>query len=148
MSGQVQHFVGPEPDDGDPIPPADLWRNAVEEYRFQAGYNWSRTQYLFVFNAGILTAAVVTAHTSGTAAIAVFALGIVAAIVTIGVVRTQHGYYRAARDRLRRVEEMVQIPAGARTDATATLGGRPRRISVNEFVQLLCRSTDTSRRGG
>ncbi|MEJ7741250.1 MAG: hypothetical protein WKF73_01145 [Nocardioidaceae bacterium] len=51
--------------------------------------------------------------------------------------RTQHDYYRAARDRMRRVEEHFEVAVNERVDSTSTLGGRRRRISVNQIVYVL-----------
>lgn len=119
------------------MPPADVYKVAVEEYRFQAQYNWSRTQYMLVFNTGILAAATAVASRPGRGAVLIFLLGTVAACVSVLVVRTQHDYYRAARDRMRRVEAAVGIPADQRTDSTSTLGERRRTASVNQLVYLL-----------
>jgi hypothetical protein len=60
----------------------------------------------------------------------------VAAVLPGFAVRTQHGYYRAARDRLRRVEEVLEVPADLWADTTST-GGRSRLVSVNQVVYLL-----------
>lgn len=119
------------------IPPADIYKTAVEEYRFQAQYNWSRTQYLLGFNVAILVAGTVVAARPGRGAALVFLLGAIAAVLTGIVVRTQHDYYRAARDRMRRVEEHFEVAVNERVDSTSTLGGRRRRISVNQIVYVL-----------
>ncbi len=110
---------------------------SVEEYRFQAQFNWSRTQYLLAFNAAILTAASAVASRPGRSAAFVFILGAVAAMLSALAVRTQHGYYRAARDRMRRVEEALGVPFEQRIDTTSTLGHRRRAASVNQVVYLL-----------
>src|SRR4051794_1292834 len=88
---------------GDGIPPADLYRIAVEEYRFQAQHNWSRTQYLLAFDAGILVVAVGLGSQPLLLGVIAFGLGLIAAVLTMLVIRVQHGYYRAARDHMRRV---------------------------------------------
>jgi hypothetical protein len=126
------------PSNGDgEVPPADLYKVAVEEYRWQAQYNWSRTQYLLAFNAAILASATAVASQPGRSAALIFALGAATATLSFSVIRTQHDYYRAARDRMRRVEISLRIPADQRTDSSATLGGRKRRASVNQIVYLL-----------
>lgn len=119
------------------LPPADLYRLAVEEYRFQARFNWSRTQYLLVFSAGILAAASALVGRSTWGAAVVFVLGAVAAAGSLIVVRTQHGYYRAARDRMRRIEAFVKVPDDLRTNTTTALGGPKRLLSVDQIVYLL-----------
>ncbi len=137
MAGSVSRLPSGTPDDGGGVPPADLYKIAVEEYRFQAQYNWSRTQYMLVFNTAILAAASAVASRPGRSAALVFLLGAFAACVSVLIVRTQHDYYRAARDRMRRVEAAVGIPPDQRTDSTSTLGGRRRTASVNQLVYLL-----------
>lgn len=127
-----------EPNNGDgSLPPSDLYRMAVEEYRFQVQHNWSRTQYFLAFNAGILSAASAVSSRPGRGAIFIFALGAVASVLSALAVHTQHDYYRAARNRMSRVEESLGVPADHRFDTTATLGKRPRRASVNQVVYML-----------
>jgi hypothetical protein len=116
----------------------DVYKIAVEEYRFQAQFNWSRTQYLLAFNAAILAAGAGVGARPGNAAALVFFLGLVAALMSVKVVRTQHGYYRAARDHMRRVEAALDLPAEQRLDTTSTLGRRRRpRINVTGVIYLL-----------
>lgn len=124
-------------DDGDSVPATDLYRHAIDEYRFQVQHNWSRTQYLLAFNAAILAAAVALSARQDRGAALVFGLGVVAAVLSAVAQRTQHGYYRAARDRLRRVEQLVEVPAAARVDTTSTLGQRKQSIKVQHVVYLL-----------
>jgi hypothetical protein len=137
MAGSVTSLHNGTPDGGDGIPPLEVYKVAVEEYRFQAEFNWSRTQYMLVFNAGILAAASAVGSRPGHGAALVFGLGAVAACLSLFVVRTQHDYYRAARDRMRRIEVAVGVPVDQRIDTTATLGGRRRRVSVNQLVYVL-----------
>ena len=139
MAGSVARLPH-EPTNGGELPPADLYKISVEEYRFQAQFNWSRTQYLLAFNAAILTAAAAVASRPGRSAALVFVLGAVAALLSALAVRTQHDYYRAARDRMRRVEEALAVPPDQRIDTTTTLGGRKRVASVNQVVYLLLSS--------
>jgi hypothetical protein len=136
----VAGSVAPWPDNAggnDGIPPAELYKSAVEEYRFQAQYNWSRTQYLLAFNAAILTAASAVASRPGRSAALVFLLGMIASILSTVVVRTQHDYYRAARKRMVRIEMAYNVPPDQRVDSTSTLGKRKRLISVNQVIHLL-----------
>lgn len=129
--------IHPRYDSGDGIPPADRLKIAIEEYRFQAEFNWSRSQYLLAFSAAVLAAGSAVAAQGGRSATLIFGLGAVAALMSCAVIRVQHGYYRAARDRMRRVEESVGVPAEERTDTTSTLGGRRRVASVNQVLYLL-----------
>ncbi len=136
MGGSVARWPH-DPTNGGDLPPADAYKLSVDEYRFQAQFNWSRTQYLLAFNAAILTAAAAVASRPGRSAALVFVLGAVAATLSMTAVRTQHDYYRAARDRMRRLEEALRIPFDQRTDTTSTLGDRRRAVSVNQVVYLL-----------
>lgn len=137
MTGSVSRIPNGTSDSGEPVPPADMYKVAVEEYRFQAQYNWSRTQYMLVFNTGIVAAATAVASRPGRGASLVYVLGFVSACLSLLIVRTQHDYYRAARDRMRRVESALNIPPDQRTDSTSTLGGRRRTASVTQLVYLL-----------
>lgn len=137
MAGTVARLPSNSHDGGNGVPPADLYKVAVDEYRFQAQFNWSRTQYLLAFNAGILAVAVGLAVQQGRLTAVVFGLGAVAALLSMSVVKVQHGYYRAARDHMRRVEDSVHVPVEQRLDTTAKLGGRRRTISVNTVVYLI-----------
>jgi hypothetical protein len=140
VAGSVARLPSGEPGNGDGVPPADVYKIAVEEYRFQAQYNWSRTQYLLAFNVGILAAATAVALQPGASAALVFGLGAIASLLSMSVVRVQHGYYRAARDHMKRIEDVVALPHDQRIDTTANLGGRRRRISVNQIVYLILTS--------
>lgn len=115
----------------------DVYRASIEEYRFQAQFNWSRTQYLLAFNAAILASATAVAATPGRGAALVFLAGVVTAFLSGFVVKTQHGYYRAARDRLKRIEAHQQIPEDEQVNTTTSMGGPKRLVSVNVVVYLL-----------
>jgi hypothetical protein len=124
VASPVAHLPSPFTDgDGGSIPAADIYKTAVEQYRFQAQFNWSRTQFLLTFNAAVLVAATVVASTSGHGAL-VFALGAVAALLTVAVLRNQHDYYRAARNHLRLIEDTLRLPPHVRLDATFATGHR------------------------
>jgi len=137
MAGTVSKLPLDPPDGGDGVSPADIYKVAVEEYRFQAQFNWSRTQYLLAFNAAILATAVGLMSRPGRGPALVFVLGAVTAVLAQFVVNTQQDYYRAARDRMSRIERDLEIPEAQRVDTTATLGGRKRLVSVNQVVRLL-----------
>ena len=81
----------------------DQLKQAVDEYRFQVQFNWSRTQYLLALNVAILVAGTAVAAQGGASAGLVFGLGIPIAALTGMAVRTMHGYYRNARDRFKQL---------------------------------------------
>lgn len=123
--------------DGNGLPPASVYEAAVEEYRFQAKFNWSRTQYFLAFNAAILAAGVALSSRSNAGSAVVFVLGFVAAGMSAFATHTSHEYYRAARDRMRRVERELGVAEESRSDTTSTLGGRKRIASVTQVIYLL-----------
>ena len=129
--------IRPGGDSDDTLPPMDLYRLAVEEYRFQAQFNWTRTQYLLGFNVAILAAGTAVSGSFGGFALPVFLLGAVAGVLTLLVMRQQADYYRAARERVRRLEERYAVDPDARVDTTSTLGDRARAVSVKQLVNLL-----------
>ena len=137
MAGNVARLSNSIPNGEGSLPPADLYKISVDEYRFQAQYNWSRTQYLLAFNAGILVVAIGLNSRPLLLATLAFALGFVASVLTMIVVKVQHGYYRAARDHMQRVEEDLGLDERQRLDTTATLGARSRTVSVNHVAYLL-----------
>lgn len=117
---------------------AEIYRAAIEEYRFQVLHNWSRTQYLLAFNAAILAAAVGLASRINVLAVLVFSLGAVAAVMSYSAAHTQHQHYRAARDRMKRLESAFGIPDDRRLNTTANMGGRERpRATVTQVTYLL-----------
>jgi hypothetical protein len=136
MSGAVQR-IRPDNGGGDNLPPIDLYRLAVEEYRFQAEFNWKRTQYLLAFNTAVLAAGTAVSGRFGAYAIPVFGLGVVACVLAVMVMRQQHDYYRAARDRMVRMEKQRGIALADQVDTTSTLGSRRRSVSVTQLMYLL-----------
>lgn len=138
MAGAPRRLPNGFPGGDDPIPPQEVYKVAVDEYRFQTQHNWSRTQYLLAFNAAVLTAGSAVASRPGRAAALVFLLGVVCAPLSALAMRTQHAYYRAARDRLRRIEDTYGVPIEHRIDTTSTMGERPgRKVSVTQVIYLL-----------
>jgi hypothetical protein len=73
----------------------------------------------------------------GHSAALVFGLGLLAALLSSVVHSSQHGYYRAARNRVKRVERMFDVPDDARVDTTGALGGRRVTVKVTTVVNLL-----------
>lgn len=127
----------PNTSGGDDGRPLELYKLAVEEYRFQAQFNWTRTQYLLGLNVAILAAGAALAQWAGMATAPVFGLGIIAALFSGFAIRSQHDYYRAARERMRRAEQAAGVADDLRVDTTSTLGGRERLVSVTEVVYML-----------
>jgi hypothetical protein len=135
MAGGALRSIRADGSSDDGLPPIELYKLAVEEYRFQAQFNWTRTQYLLAFNAAILAAGTAVAGKFGGYAVPVFALGAVACVLAGLVQRQQHTYYRAARSRMTRIEQQLHIEQPV--DTTATLGQRRRAYSVTGLIYVL-----------
>lgn len=92
-----------------------MYRVAVEEYRFQVDLNWKRTQYFLALNVAILSVGVGLVKLQGQdtriLVLGIFFIGCVSASLSVFATRTQHLYYRTARDRMQRWEELLQVPA-------------------------------------
>jgi hypothetical protein len=116
----------------------DLYKVAVEEYRFQVQLNWDRTKYLLGFNTviiGVGTGLIkIGSHSTATPLlIGIFVVGLVAATLSIFAVYLQHSYYRSTRDRMVALDRELSLQG--RGIAT-TPGIRSERI---DFVSRLGR---------
>ena len=120
----------------------ELYQSSIDEYRFQVQLNWSRSQYLLAFGVAVLAAGVGLIKVGGSygsvLTAGVFFVGAVSAGLSIIVTYVQHGYYRSTRDRLRRFEELVNLPRDLRVDTTPTMGSPIKRIGrVTSMLYLV-----------
>ena len=121
----------------------ELYKIAVEEYRFQVTLNASRTRDYLVLNSAIIAAGVtLLGQKASLLAGAVFAAGICVTILSGLVTHTQHNYYREARDTKRLLERRLGI-SSAVVKTTPSAGSlRWRMASVTRFnytvLVLLC----------
>ena len=110
-----------------------LYRVAIEEYRFQVTLNWQRSQYYFVLNAALIAAGGSLFGIQGDRgrpfAAVLFFIGLVAVLLAILVTRTQHLYYREARDKLKQLQQRLGLgELGIST--TPTMSSRYERIAA------------------
>lgn len=112
----------------------ELYKIAVDEYRFQVDLNWRRSQYLFVLNAAVLVAGVGILASATASRFLVgplpFLAGIVLAVMSVLVTRTRHEYYRAARDTMVDLRKQVAGTSGAVATTPGQGSGRRRRVRV------------------
>ena len=120
----------------------DLYKFALDEYRFQVNLNWSRTQYYIVLNLGILGLAtgllkVTGDNVSPGIGIGLYAAGVVCCVLSLVAGWVQRGYYRTARDHKQRIEQLLDLgDLGVRT--TPGMGSATRRIGkVTTFQNLI-----------
>jgi hypothetical protein len=124
----------------------DLYKVAVEEYRFQVDLNWKRTQYFLALNIAILGVGTGLVKLQGSDAriliLGIFMIGCVSAVLSVFATHTQHLYYRTARDGVQRLEELLQPPAPiikttpGMTGQRRTVRQRLGRVTTINYVLL------------
>src|SRR5438067_7519630 len=77
----------------------DLYRIAIEEYRFQVRLNWDRTAYHLTLNSGLVAVAVGLLKVGSAPVVdlfvaGVFLIGLLVSLIGRLTIRTGHGYYR------------------------------------------------------
>ncbi|HEX4964886.1 MAG TPA: hypothetical protein VF173_28995 [Thermoanaerobaculia bacterium] len=133
-------------DHGSPLTPAqlmELYKIAVDEYRFQLTLNAARSRDYLVLNSAIIAAGVtLLGQKAYLLAGVVFIAGfLVATLAGLGT-HTQHNYYREARDTKHLLESRLGI-GGAVVKTTPAVGSRRWRFgSVTRFnytiIAMLC----------
>src|SRR5215469_6692608 len=119
----------------------DLYKVAVDEYRFQVTLNWQRTQYYLALNVAFLAAGTallqaVRGRVNVLVAI-VFFSGVVSSILSVLAAEVQHSYYRVARDTKTRLEDRLNLGELA-TRTTVGMGAQIRRLgTVRGYNALL-----------
>ena len=125
---------------GHPEPPSrdellELYKIAIEEYRFQVKLNADRSRDYVVLNSAIIAAAITLLGQAKLPLLAgtVFVIGIVVALLSILGTDTQHGYYRDTKNAKEQLERRLGI-AGLILIKTKPTGSRYRRFgSVTRF---------------
>jgi hypothetical protein len=77
----------------------DLYKIAVEEYRFQVKLNWDRTAYHLTLNSGLIAVAVGLLKVGSAPVVnlfvaGVFLIGLLASVIGIQAISKGHRYYR------------------------------------------------------
>jgi hypothetical protein len=122
----------------------DLYKLAVEEYRFQVKLNADRSRDYVVLNSAIIAAGITLLGQAQRPELAgiVFLVGVVVAVLSILGTHTQHGYYRDTRNAKNQLAHKLGI-ADVVLFKTKPSGSRYRRFgSVTAFnyiiLSLLC----------
>jgi hypothetical protein len=110
----------------------DLYKVAVEEYRFQVQLNWDRAKYLLGFNTAVIgvgTGLVKIGSRSPASPllIGIFTVGLVASLLSGCAVYLQHNYYRTSRDQMVSLSRRLGLEGGA---VATTPGIRGERIDL------------------
>lgn len=109
-----------------------LYKVAIEEYRFQVNLNWQRSQYYFVLNVALIAAGGSLFGIQGDRgrpfAAVLFLIGLIAVLLAALVTQTQHLYYRAARDKLKQFQQRLGL-GDLGISTTPSMGSRYERIA-------------------
>lgn len=124
----------------------EIYKVAVEEYRFQVSLNWARTRYLLVLNGAILAVGSglleVEREQQAWLIGAIFVLGALTSLHAAAVTAKQHSYYRNARDRMNIIGRGIGLPdnyllattPGMAHDATRTFWSKLSRITWMHYL--------------
>lgn len=112
----------------------ELYKIAVEEYRFQVTLNAARSRDYLVLNSAVIAAGVtLLGQKANLLAGAVFLAGACVATLAGLVTHTQHNYYREARDTKKSLEVRLGISDAVVKTTPATGSRRWRFASVTRF---------------
>jgi hypothetical protein len=118
----------------------DLYKVAVEEYRFQVQLNWDRAKYFLGFNTAVIGVGtglikVGDSHQAAPLLIGIFVVGLVAAALSGCAVYLQHNYYRSTRDRMVSLDRQLSLQGGVVATTPGIRGERVGRLSRLGRVQ-------------
>jgi len=120
----------------------DLYKIAVEEYRFEVRLNWDRTAYYLTLNSGLITIAAGLLKIGGAPVVnfvvaGVFSIGLLSSFIGIRNILKGHEYYRRTVVKKTLLEEQIGLnkpveghPAGLTLAVGTTVG-------QNEHLQIL-----------
>jgi hypothetical protein len=128
----------------------ELYKVAVDEYRFQVNLNASRTGQLLLLNVAVIAAVAAILRLGDRPAEiiggALLIVGAVAAIASALASDRQHQYYRRARNRVKEIEKALGIEPPFALETTFTMAGqeRPRgwwpprtSLAVRELLEAI-----------
>jgi len=109
----------------------ELYKVAVDEYRFQVQLNWDRAKYLLAFNTAIIGAGTGLIKVGGSQARGLvgglFIVGLAAAAASVCAIYLQHRYYRAARNAMTALAGRMSL---GESGVATTPGARGLRTTV------------------
>lgn len=125
----------------------ELYKLAIDEYHFQVSINWTRTQYHLGLNVAVIAAGTGILELGGVENAALltasfFTVGLVIVVFSLFATSRQHAYYRATRDRLKSIEQALQLEEAYTIRTTSGFKGEPRRglrrrLTVNNVTYLV-----------
>jgi uncharacterized membrane protein YciS (DUF1049 family) len=119
----------------------ELYKLALEDYRFQVQLNWGRSQYFLVLNIGIIgiaTGIVQSAEDAISPLVAVLYLaGFAFCVFSIAALQVQRKYYIAARDQKKRFENELQLGERSITPVQRPSKKIRRLTTFKSFVNIM-----------
>jgi len=105
---------------------SDLYRIAVEEYRFQVKLGWDRTKFYLTLNSALLSAGAALFRTSGPdrwLSGSVFLVGMATSALGVRAIATGHRYYRRTVVQKTKIEDTLGLlaPVGSAFGPASTL---------------------------
>jgi hypothetical protein len=101
--------------DPPPSPPLlDLYKIAIDEYRFEVKLGWDRTMYSLVFNSAIISVGtglmkIDSSPVTYAFIAAIFALGFFTSLISFTAARKSHEYYRRTIVKKALLEDMLGL---------------------------------------
>jgi hypothetical protein len=120
----------------------DLYKIAVEEYRFQVKLNWDRTAYHLTLSSGLIAIAVGLLKI-GSAPIVnlfvagIFLIGLAASLIGIQTISKGHGYYRRTVVKKTLLEEHLSLNKPLEGYEARLTPAISTTMSQNEQFQIL-----------
>lgn len=119
----------------------ELYKLALEDYRFQVQFNWGRSQYFLVLNIGIVGIATgIVQLGQGEISILVagiYLIGLLLCIFSILALRVQRKYYISARQQKKLFEEKLQLGEARITPVERTDSTIRRLTTFKAFVNIM-----------
>lgn len=114
-------------------PLLDLYKIALDEYRFQVNLNWSRTQYYIVLNVAILGLAtsllrIEDQTLSAVVGTGLYFAGTVCCVLALFAGAVQRSYFRQTKAHKAKLEKLLKLDDLA-IRTTPGMGGTARRLA-------------------
>lgn len=118
----------------------ELYKLALEDYRFQVQLNWGRSQYFLVLNltvTGIATGIMRLGGEFGILGAVIYFLGALFCVFSIVALRAQRKYYIAAREQKKRFEEELRLGEHSITPVPRSNKKLRRLTTFKAFVNIM-----------
>ena len=119
----------------------ELYKAALEDYRFQVQLNWGHSQYLLVLNLTLVSIATgIVQLGQGEISILVgfiYLAGVFFSIFSISALQSQRKFYRAARDQKQWFEDQLGLGAAAITPAEHSTTKMSKVWTFKAFVNFM-----------